>query len=220
MTPANDLPALPEPDVVDNYGMERGTLEDALTPPRYLWTAKTMRAFALATRAERDSEIERWNGLWDNVAQDVPNLRSDNKPLAIAASWELLKQRAEAAEKTANACLAEFQVIHAERDTLHTQVAELQERLMVMCVAQLREGEPVAWGVLATFGPKPSLQFPLFSDKFQAEQMATGYRRDGVGAVSVVGLCYTIINDKQFRPSPDPPAPAPLAAQGVEGEPR
>jgi len=55
-------------------------------------------AYALAACAERDSEIERWNGLWDNVAQDVPNLRSDNRPLAIAASWELLKQRTEAAE--------------------------------------------------------------------------------------------------------------------------
>lgn len=48
-----------------------------------------------------DDEIERlraevalWHQLWDNVALDVPDLRDDNKPLAVAASYELLKRDA------------------------------------------------------------------------------------------------------------------------------
>ena len=46
-----------------------------------------------------DDEIERlraevalWHQVWDNVALDVPDLRDDNKPLAVAASYELLKR--------------------------------------------------------------------------------------------------------------------------------
>lgn len=33
-----------------------------------------------------------WNEVWDNVRIDVQNLREDNKPLAVAATYELLRQ--------------------------------------------------------------------------------------------------------------------------------
>lgn len=38
------------------------------------------------------AEVALWHQVWDNVALDVPDLRDDNKPLAVAASYELLKR--------------------------------------------------------------------------------------------------------------------------------
>jgi hypothetical protein len=34
---------------------------------------------------------EKWLQVWDNVKLDVPNLREDNKPLAVAATYALLR---------------------------------------------------------------------------------------------------------------------------------
>lgn len=40
-------------------------------------------------------EVEMWRQVWDNVKLDVPNLREDNKPLAVAAAYALARLDAE-----------------------------------------------------------------------------------------------------------------------------
>lgn len=35
------------------------------------------------------ARLAAWEQVWDNVQKDVPDLRSDNKPLAVAATYEL-----------------------------------------------------------------------------------------------------------------------------------
>lgn len=46
---------------------------------------------AVAEVAELRRERDMWSQLWDNVKLDNPNLRDDNKPLAIAACYALMK---------------------------------------------------------------------------------------------------------------------------------
>jgi len=84
--------------------------------------------------------------------------------------------------------------IKTERDTLRTRVAELEEKLMVMCVAQLRQ-EAVAFHMTAG---------------------KTTFTKADVEAITALAVAAAL----KYGPSPDQPAPAPLAAQGVEGEPQ
>ncbi len=45
--------------------------------------------------AELRRERDMWSQLWDNVKLDNPTLREDNKPLAVAACYALLKLEAD-----------------------------------------------------------------------------------------------------------------------------
>ena len=60
-----------------------------------------VRAVTAEKRVEElEAENERWLDLWRTVRDAyVPDLRDENKPLAIAASYTLLHQRAERAER-------------------------------------------------------------------------------------------------------------------------
>lgn len=61
------------------------------------WNERTARgkeritASLTAEVAELRREQDMWSQLWDNVKLDNPNLRDDNKPLAIAACYALMK---------------------------------------------------------------------------------------------------------------------------------
>lgn len=52
---------------------------------------ETELARSMAEVAELRRERDMWSQLWDNVRLDNPNLRDDNKPLAIAACYALMK---------------------------------------------------------------------------------------------------------------------------------
>lgn len=42
-------------------------------------------------------ELMQWRQVWDNVKAEIPNLREDNKPLAVAATYALLDAHAKEA---------------------------------------------------------------------------------------------------------------------------
>ncbi len=51
--------------------------------------------------SELEAALAAWEQVWSNVKRDVPDLRENNKPLAVAATYEL--QRAALAEKSRDA---------------------------------------------------------------------------------------------------------------------
>ncbi len=121
-----------------------------------------------------------------------------------------------------------------ERDALRTRVAELEERLMVMCVAQIKKlgADPVSEPVDSGLDER---QYRLIADVEIEFSVPDGYERETLKAGTCVWLARWTDDQleaarrnaqelhrklKQSRSSPDPPAPAPLAAQGVEGEPQ
>lgn len=54
---------------------------------------------ALSSRGEGfEKSLSAWEQVWDNVHEHTPDLRADNKPLAVAATYELLRSRCEALE--------------------------------------------------------------------------------------------------------------------------
>jgi len=98
-----------------------------------------------------------------------------------------------------------------ERDTLQARVAELEEKLMVMCVAQMNEagvGPIRAWirGHMSSYGG-------VSPPEYDEECVPGDDQPEGEGWIPLVQL-------KQLVPSPDPPAPAALAAHGVDSEPK
>jgi hypothetical protein len=112
---------------------------------------KVLRNRVEALEAERvrlQDAATQWRGVWDNIARDVPNLRQDNQPLAVAASWELLKRRAEATER-------DLELLKADNETLlqsctgeatariaaERALAEKIEQAALICdkIAEMRE---------------------------------------------------------------------------------
>jgi len=74
----------------------RGHLPEC--PVRSLVDAQQARIAELEAENTRlCEEASRWRQVWDNVHLDVPELRDDNKPLAVAASYELTKRERDAA---------------------------------------------------------------------------------------------------------------------------
>lgn len=55
---------------------------------------ETVRSQA-ATIDRLTRDLAMWSQVWDNVKLDNPNLREDNKPLAVAACYGLLKLEAD-----------------------------------------------------------------------------------------------------------------------------
>ncbi len=87
------------------------------------------------------------------------------------------------------------------------RVAELEERLMVMCVAQLREAEPT------------EAQYNAAWKWIESDESVVQQVRKKLSVHEFRQIMKGIVFSMQSRPSPDPPVPAPLASQGVEGEP-
>jgi DNA repair exonuclease SbcCD ATPase subunit len=121
-----------------------------------------------------------------------------------------------------------------ERNDLRKLVAELQERLMVLCVAQINEAEdePVP---LVDSG-LDERRYRLVADTEIEFSVPDGDERETLKAGTYVWLArwtddqlelarhraqklHRKLHAAPLRPSPASPAPAPLAAQGVEGEP-
>jgi len=159
---------------------------------------------------ERDAEIERLKAsVRDRAASEciqydraeAAEARVYLTPEAMESMTAVMKIGAEYAE---------------EAKTLRTRVAELEEKLMVMCVAQINGAEPtplcwvrmlngaIDWGEDCMAVRPQDLQIDSMNEYAEA------------GEVFTAEPVYTL---KQLVPTPDPPAPAPLAAQGVEGEP-
>lgn len=87
------------------------------------------------------AENAAWLQVWDNVRLDKPDLREDNKPLAVAASYALLKIRAERAEAkiktleglvsqgiaSEHAALGKLYGVEAERDLQETSARKYRD---------------------------------------------------------------------------------------------
>ncbi len=92
-------------------------------------------------------------------------------------------------------------------ETAEKRVAELEERLMVMCVAQLEVGL-APWELLQN------------SAKLLRLVRRCDLTRPNELTAVIDAQCKDIDAVlKRLVPAPDPPSPAPLAVQGVEGEP-
>jgi len=151
---------------------------------------KDMSAYALAARAERDAEIER---LKNHIKHERAALKNacDRAEAAEARVKEL--------EETEQIAVERYGETVAHCDTLQARIAELEERLMVLLPMQLK-------------------RFGAMTDE-RLRQMLEDYRDAwSPGARDELFAQYRA-ELNQSVPSPDSPAPAPLAAQGVEGEP-
>jgi len=203
--------------------------------------------------AERDAEIERLNRVIDASAAQERN-------------WTGWRDRAETAEARVKELerqleIAEHDSVHQsqlyseyteewakERDTLRTRVAELEERLMVMCVVQIKElgAERIAWMIerMAMYGQshgwwvKGAVDADKSENWTQDPNAAATFPTCESAACVIAALkpshlrgetAHRIFHERvkpmehmwsnPLRPAPDPPAPAPESSQGVEGEP-
>jgi len=207
MTPADDLPPLPKSsrgssgywgwswDDMRVYALAARAQRDAeIERLRAALSAaqRLQEAYKVAADvgdypeqiARRDAEIER---LQHNLEVSEHHY---NEQITRTLEFE---RRAEAAE----ALVRELEVkrdVHNysalkiadltdERDILRTRVAELEERLMVMCVAQLKQ---------------EAVTFHMTADK-------TTFTKADVEAITALAVAAAL----KFKPSPDPPAPAP-----------
>jgi len=130
MTPADDLPALPPRDFQHCY--ETGVGFDC----EDVWGEQAMRAYALAARAERDKQWRDWCVI--EVAIRNPAVAEYMK------HWEGRAEAAEARVKELEEASAmkdriirnldpEASGLREKLETTEARVAELQEKLMVMC---------------------------------------------------------------------------------------
>src|SRR6266403_278280 len=142
---------------------------------------------------------------------DVQNVEIERLRSALT---ELLRQVETFCEKNGEADFETHQareVLGIARGTVidsplvraEKRVAELEERLMVMCVAQLTPPEPACF----------------INAKDLAAMHEGQFHSCLVSAHRLSANNLSLYDLKQSRPSPDSPAPAPLAAQGVEGDP-
>jgi len=168
---------------------------------------------------------------WGQLKKKLPKFMHDSDTARNCLQWlwetAALAARAERDEQLAG-CAAVIEnlnadcLLHHQRaEAAEKRVAELEEKLMVMCVTQLREPDAIdaaRWQHAVAHG------FP-----FECINGSTGNRywttpdissTDFTEAQTPTAAIDTAIKRKQSRPSPDPPAPAPLASQGVEGEPQ
>ncbi len=233
MNPADDLPPIPEKEIL--------WFVDGVDRPK---VSTAIRAYALAARAERDEQLAGCAAVIENLNADcllhhqraeaaerdlvertternqwlqkaetaearvkelehpavhAPSLERvkeahsymplDRWPETTKAAHRMYAQSAAPAEETCYLCALIVLLDKAEK-----RVAELEEKLMVMCVAQINELG------LARCPDCLGSEFVGFKRGVRCP------RCNGTGSI-------------QVRPSPDPPDPAPLAAQGVEGEP-
>ncbi len=200
-------------------------------------TKDAIRAYALAARAERDAEIEAWKQKYLRVL-----LERDTKSMQLAQrderirelqnvhdleEWDKLHQRAWAAEarvKELGELRQNEMKMHTdahreltqERDTLQARIAELEEKLIVMCVAQLREAEP-STDVRAVLDLIGEMSTYIDADAWERGKSAGLFDRYTRTRDALYQL--KLVSKHALVPSPDPPAPAPLAAQGIEGDP-
>ncbi len=243
MTTADDLPSIPWTQYQWVYWTEMEMREH-------------VRAYALAARAERDAEIERLKSDFEisfrehNDALKASMLDQQRLVTAEARANELEHQLeiAEHDSVSQSQLYSEYTEEWAkERDTLQKRVAELEEKLMVMCVAQINEPEvamdAVAWMIEAndpalyekrarwftgavhapwTTDPNKGLRFPTKDIGLDILScIIQGEHSDGKIFTLNCEFKYISVTEHVWsdEPSPDPPAPAPLAAQDVEGEP-
>lgn len=79
--------------LTSNLSAELRASSNALEAHRLPYSAElVIRAADEIDRLTR--ELAMWLQVWDNVKLDNPNLREDNKPLAVAATYALLKVKA------------------------------------------------------------------------------------------------------------------------------
>jgi predicted nucleic acid-binding Zn-ribbon protein len=188
-------------------------------------------AYALAARADLEKRLKlvegdlasmhaNWNAACQDIAQRDERIRDFEAALLHAnacvdaaearipdlqIAFDLAKQRADEAEarvKELEKALDPYdQSLLKQRDTLRTRVAELEEKLMVMCVAQINESVSM-------------------TDE-QIRNIFKGWEPLPISTMDelIEWSRHIIKAAAQSLPSPASPAPAPLAAQGVEGEP-
>ncbi len=173
MTPADDLPPpIPWGQLKKKLPKFMHDSDTARNCLQWLWETA-----ALAARAERDEYVKELEE------------RNANQLFMVNEA----RQEREAAEARVRELSALTEVrwnIEKERDTLQARVAELEEKLMVMCVTQLREAGDARdtarldWicqnGWLADMPRWPGLDYRKVID--------------------------AAIEQKQSRPSPDQPA--------------
>ncbi len=189
LTPTDDLPPLPTLYWNDNTN--------------HLYTQSHMRAYALAARAKRDAEVDRLN----RTLASIKESHVEAARIASERGEQLAAAEARVKELEHQLEIAEHDSVHQsqlyseyaeewtrERDTLQKRVAELEEKLIVMCVAQINAIAAVPDG---------------FSYAASRAMAVTSEWVRGWDA------CRASI-EKQSVPSPNPPAPAPLAAQELK----
>jgi len=171
--------------------------------------------------AQRDAEVER---LKAEGQLDYDGMRE------FQARYIAADQRAEAAEARvyltpeAMESMTAVMKIGAEYaeevKTLRARVAELEERLLMMCVAQIN-GAELQQVALTDREMLLEIMKDLEFTVWNCEQCG---HAESTSTMDVAYMLRDYLKtapplSKQSRPSPDPPAPATLAAQGVEGEP-
>src|SRR6266404_7145470 len=134
LTPTDDLPPLPTLYWNDNTN--------------HLYTQSHMRAYALAARAKRDAELDRLN----RTLASIKESHVEAARIASERGEQLAAAEARVKELEHQLEIAEHDSVHQsqlyseyaeewtrERDTLQKRVAELEEKLIVMCVTQLKD---------------------------------------------------------------------------------
>ena len=170
--------------------------------------------------AQRDAEVER---LKAEGQLDYDGMRE------FQARYIAADQRAEAAEARVYLTPEAMESMTAvmkigaeyaeEAKTLRTRVAELEEKLMVMCVAQINGAE---------ITQEPVAFFRTLNGAIDWSEDCCATRPDDLQLDSYIDHAHPdehyaampVYAAKESRPAPDPPDPVPVAAQGVEGEPQ
>ncbi len=221
MTPVDDLPPLPE--------------QDDVTP--------------LAARAERDKQWSEWGVIevavrnhsvaeymrhWEGRAEAAEARVKKLEPVASeSADWMLAAKEAQAERDALQARVKDFQealdtaqrcIVEAEteRDTIRTRVAKLEEKLMVMCVGQLKNAEDTAWMIECRNGftgwwdgrVHEGMLDCRFFNKDPNACIRFSRKEDAERVIAKNGHSCQIATDhawsdprKPLVPSPDPPAP-------------
>ncbi|SRR6266478_3094473 len=231
MTPADDLPPLPKLELEDSqYGFRRAIY----------YTKEQMRAYTIAARAKRDAEVDRLN----RTLASIKESHVEAARIASERGEQLAAAEARVKELEHQLEIAEHDSVHQsqlyseyaeewtrERDTLQKRVAELEEKLIVMCVTQLKDEAinsiRLHWLHNNTWRDEHGYEYGVAKVKFGANgnpesvfwtladhsDIDSAMQKHGI---ELRGLKAEQSSDQKNQtarlvPAPDPPAPAPEA---------